>query len=82
MLMVGAGKAVEEVNGPVLEVGQDFALEGVEFFFGNGPVDVVPGDVVVDGRRIDDELVIRCPAGIFAGPHDQGPRVAEDAFAT
>ena len=29
--LVGAGKAVEEVNGPVLEVGQDFALEGVNF---------------------------------------------------
>lgn len=58
-LLVGTGKAVEEVN---------------------GPVDVVPGDVVVDGRRIDDEFVIRCPAGIFAGPHDKGPGIAEDAF--
>ena len=79
-LLVGTGKAVEEVNGPVLEISQHLALEGIEFFFGNGPVDVVPGDVVVDGRRIDDEFVIRCPAGIFAGPHDKGPGIAEDAF--
>ena len=53
-----------------MEIGQHLALDGVEFFFGNGPVDIVPGDVIVDRRRVDDEFIIRCPAGIFAGAYD------------
>ena len=69
-LLVGTGKAVEEVQGPVLEIGQHLALDGVEFFFGNGPVDIVPGDVIVDRRRVDDEFIIRCPAGILASAYD------------
>ena len=68
--LVGTGKAVEEVQGPVLEIGQHLALDGVEFFFGNGPVDIVPGDVIVDRRRVDDEFIIRCPAGILASAYD------------
>ena len=63
VLGISACKAVEDEHFAALEVSAQLALDGVELLSGDGTVHLAPGDVVMDGGGVDDELVVRRTAG-------------------
>ena len=81
VLLVCAGKAVKDEDFAVLQVGDHLAVNGVIGGLVNGTVHLAPGDLVVYGRGIDDELIVSAAAGVLAGFHHQRAGVAQRAFA-
>ena len=81
VLGVGAGKAVEDEDLVALEISGDLAHQSVKALLGDGAVDLAPGDVVMDGGGVHDELVVRGTAGVLAGGDHQGAGIAELALA-
>ena len=81
MCGIGACEAVENEDLTALQVSAELALDGVEFLLGDGAVDLAPGDVVMDGGGVNDELVVRRAAGVLAGGDDERAGVAQLALA-
>ena len=81
MFGIGAREAVKDEDLAALQVSAQLALDGVEFFLGDGAVHLAPRDVVVNGGGVNDEFVVRRTAGIFTGGDDERAGVAQLALA-
>ncbi len=81
VLGVGAGKAVEDEDLLALQVRDDLGADGVELGLLDGAVHLAPGDVVMDGRGVHDELIIGAAAGVLAGLDHQRAGVGQCALA-
>ena len=80
VLGVRAGKAVENEDLLALEIGNHFALNGVELGLFNGAVHLAPGDLVMNGGSVHDELVVGAAAGVLAGLDHQRAGIGELAL--
>ena len=81
ILGIGPGKAIENINLFILQVGNNLGENGVEFGLFDGAVYLAPGNVVMHGGSINDELVIGAAAGVLAGFDHQCAGIAESALA-
>ena len=77
----GSDRGVLDVQVAVREVGHESRPKPVVVGLADRPVDLAPPDVVAGRGLVDDELVERRPAGVAAGPDDQGPVGRDDALA-
>ena len=73
--------AIENKHFAVLQIGSQLAADGVKLFPRDGTVHFAPCDLVMDGRRIHDELVVRRTAGVLARGDHQRTGIAQGAFA-
>ena len=80
ILGVRPGEAVENENVLVLEIRRDLGIDGVEPGLVHGPVHLAPGDVVMDGGGIHNELVVGAAAGVLPGLDHQGSGVGQGAL--
>ena len=80
ILGVCAGKAIEDKDLPALEIGGHLVVNVIEFFRGNGDIDLTPVDVVMDGGHVHHKAVVRRTAGIFAGGHHQSASAGKGTF--
>ena len=81
VLGVRAGKTVENEDLLALQVGDHFALDGVKLGLFDGTVHLAPGNFVMNGGSVHDELVVGAAAGVFAGLDHQCAGVGELALA-
>jgi hypothetical protein len=78
---VAADEPVEdEALGYAGQVVLDAAPQAPVVLGGDGAVHPAPVDVVADGGVVNDEPVVRRPAGVLARGHGQGPGTGEDAL--
>ena len=80
VLGVRAGEAVENEDLLVLKIGHNLALDGVKFGLFDGTVHLAPGDLVMDGGGVHDELVVGAAASVLAGLDHQRAGVGELAL--
>jgi hypothetical protein len=78
---VSAGERIDDVDVPLVEVGDDLLAKTVELLLGQRLVDLAPPDAVLRTGLADDELVPRRAAGVAAGVDDQRPALGEDTLA-
>ena len=81
VLGVRAGKAVENEDFLVLEVGHHLVVNGVVLGLVDGAVHLAPGDLVMNGGGVHDKLVVGAAAGVLAGLHHQGAGIGELTLA-
>ena len=77
ILGIGAGKAVKNKDLSALEVSANLRQNGIETLLGDGAVHLAPGDVVMNGRGVDNKLVVRGAARVLAGGNDQRAGIAQ-----
>ena len=81
ILLVRAGEAVKDEDLAVLQIGDNLAVDGVVGGLVDGAVDLAPGDLVMHGGGIDDELVVGATAGVLAGLDHQRAGVAQRSLS-
>ena len=82
VLGIRAGEAIKDKYFFILQVGDHLIVDGVEVFLADRTVYLAPGDIVMHGRGIHDELVVGAAAGILAGLYHQRAGVAQRALLT
>ena len=78
---VGADVAVLGVQVALGAVRHEACPQALVVGLADGPVHRTPPDVVAGRRLLDDELVLRGPAGVLAGPNDERTVGGDEAFA-
>ena len=76
------GKTVEYKQFPTLEIGTDFAQNGIKTIRRNRHVDLAPVDLIMDLRLIYHEAIIRGSAGILPGLHNKRTAAAQAALSS
>ena len=79
---VSAGKTVENEQITVLQIREHFRFDRGEFALLNRDIDFAPGDLVMYGRRVNDEFIVRAAAGVFTGFYHKGSCVGKTAFTS
>ena len=81
VLGIRTGKAIENKHIPTLKIGQHLGADGVKFCLLEGAVHLAPGNIVMDGGGVHNELVVGAAAGVLAGLDHQRTGVGQGALA-
>ena len=81
VLGIRTGKAIENKHVPTLKIGQHLGTDGVKFCLLEGSVHFAPGNIVMDGGGVHDELVVGAAAGVLAGLDHQRTGVGQGTLA-
>src|SRR5208283_142380 len=77
-----ADKAVLNKEILAMQIGKQPLVESIELFRVKRTVDFPPVDIIMTGRFIDNEFIVRCPTSIMTGLNRNRPQMSSKPFAT